>query len=177
MKKIAFGIGVCIFIGVAATGCGQSQTVRHGTDTTLAREYSSVGQLISDSSDVVKGKALSGKSFTYHGVTFTDTYLIVSKELRGTNIRPGSTIEVLETGGPNSPVNDDIYPMKDGKQYILFLTPYSRPIPDQQYVIVGSYQGRFDLESGDNIASVTNNSPLKNVTSLSKLEATVTNYQ
>jgi len=105
-------------------------------------------------------------------VVFTDTAFTVSSVIKGTDVHPGSIIQVLETGGTINGEKHNINgvsPMSKNSEHILFLDKYQGGIPNQEYVIVGAYQGRFDMTSNNQIVSADRNSKLSKINSASQL--------
>lgn len=65
--------------------------------------------------------------------------------------------------------------MKQGTEHILFLQPYVGKMPNQQLVIVGAFQGRFDIgtngqvTAASKISDATQQSAIAKINSVSEL--------
>lgn len=142
----------------------------HQIEGTISAQYSSIKDLVDDSTLIVKVRAFDQTSEEYQGVVFTNTDVHVQKVLKG-DISSNTNIKVLETGGTKGGEEynfEGVSPMKGEHDYFLFLQKYQGGIPGAQYVIVGAYQGRLDINS-NSVSPANPNSNHFNVSTLTKL--------
>ncbi|OYD07970.1 hypothetical protein [Paludifilum halophilum] len=114
----------------------------------IPHTYSDVDELKKEADLIIEGKTLNKRTWNHQGVPFTLSRVKVGSILAG---KPKSkVIRVLETGGMREGKHWTVEHnrvMEKEQDYVLFLRTYEGPVTNEEsYVIVGAYQGKFQVE-------------------------------
>ncbi len=104
--------------------------------------YKSIKDIASDSDDIVKVNILGRSIEMLDGYPQLHTMVQVQSVVKG-NLKTDDEIKIIEEAGSDGEVLGGIPYLKDEESYVLFLTEYN-----QNYYIVGAYQGRFIEREG-----------------------------
>jgi hypothetical protein len=123
-------------------------------EATYGKRYTSLSELLAESTAVVRGRIVQDSSSRLEGdgVAFTDAVMKVAHALHGTDVMPEEEIVISQTGGfeprIGKVVEMELEPlMKLGEEYILFVHPQGPRNPGK-WVVTGGYAGRFKIENG-----------------------------
>lgn len=108
----------------------------------LQTVYKSIKDIAFDSDDIVKVSILGNTIEMLDGYPQVHTTVEIQSVIKG-NLKTGDKIEIIESAGGPEEVLGGIPYLKDELSYVLFLTQYN-----QNYYIVGAFQGRFIEREG-----------------------------
>ncbi|GED71157.1 hypothetical protein BRE01_48590 [Brevibacillus reuszeri] len=120
----------------------------------LVKNYETADELKKDADLVLEIEATDSSSLEYKNIVFTLINAKVKKEFKAGKKFKDKEIKILETGGYYEGKNylfEDNEVLKEGDKTIVFLKKYEGPIADDAYVILGAYQGKFNLDKNGNI--------------------------
>ncbi|MGE7828409.1 hypothetical protein [Paenibacillus sp. NPDC093718] len=142
-----------------------NKLVQMDLSLSLNKEYESTIELKNDSLLIAEIMVTEGESLVYENVPFTISEVEVLNEYNGEIIE--KSIKLLETGGiiDNKQFSINGNPtLNRNDRALVFLQKYEGPIVDNAYVITGDYQGKFLLNSENEVIDF-DGSP-KNLTDL-----------
>jgi len=122
---------------------------------TYGKRYTSLSQLLEESTSVVSGRIVqdSNSHLEGDGVAFTEAVLKVDHVLLGTDIVQAQEIVISQTGGFEPRIGKivelELEPlMRVGEEYLLFVRPQGPRNPGK-WVVTGGYAGRFKIQNGN----------------------------
>lgn len=137
----------------------------------VSRWYDSFSELEKDADVIVEVEIENIDTILFSDVVFSVSSAKVTNVLKGEYTE--KTINILETGGiykGQEYVFEENPVSKKNQKQLLYLVRYVGPIHDDAYVILGVYQGKFNIDKNNKlIPSYGVSSGLKSTSEVSEL--------
>lgn len=167
--------------GSPTTTSATSSSSQMRVDSSIAQEYSSLGDLAKASSDVVVGTVVGQPQRTAGSEDNADPSAVatvvdfrITRTISGAH-QAGEVIKIRQFGTPESPAGEDgqiSYLSPSSNEYTLYVQPfvYDRGVSTGQYQIVGEV-GAFKMTSESSGVRTTTQGKIPKAASLNSIEA------
>ena len=162
-------VGAALLFGYEKVSGERALTVVD-THASLVHDYTTVAELKQEADIIAEVQINQSQATKYKDLVFTISEAKVMKTFKGT---VSDNLNILETGGT---FQDTKYMLNGneafstGNKAIVFLERYEGPIAENAYVILGVYEGKFQMNGSKLTASKEISPDLNRVHSLIDLQ-------